>query len=331
MEKTWTVYMHTNKINNKVYIGITSQKVQNRWNNGKGYFVKNKEGKFSQQKFARAIQKYGWDNFEHIIFAEGLSKDEACHMERLLIAIWHAMEHGYNSTIGGEGSCGYVPSEELRQLLRQKRGYTVCQFDMDMNFIAEYQSVREAAEKTGLSSATILQCCDMKDSRKVAGEYVWIFKSDLPNIDFDEYRKSVLHDVMPNAVYQYTLSMEFVCKYKNISEASKLTGIQFSDISRALVGKAKQAGGYIWVNKNDFDNLSFEELKLKKQYKNLRYRTVYQFTLNMEFIQEFQTLTDAGSSVGVTTAAIFNACKSKSHKSCGFLWWFKDEYEKEAT
>ena len=46
MEKTWTVYMHTNKINNKVYVGITSQKVQNRWNNGKGYFVKNKEGRF---------------------------------------------------------------------------------------------------------------------------------------------------------------------------------------------------------------------------------------------------------------------------------------------
>lgn len=33
----YTVYMHVNKANNKTYVGITSQNVQERWQNGLGY------------------------------------------------------------------------------------------------------------------------------------------------------------------------------------------------------------------------------------------------------------------------------------------------------
>ena len=46
------VYIHTNKINNKKYIGITCQNPSKRWRNGNGY----KNG-----YFAKAIKKYGWD------------------------------------------------------------------------------------------------------------------------------------------------------------------------------------------------------------------------------------------------------------------------------
>ena len=114
MEKTWTVYMHTNKINNKVYVGITSQKVQNRWNNGKGYFVKNKEGRFSQQKFARAIQKYGWDNFEHIILFSNLSLEEVNNLEQKYIALYNSTDEnfGYNIQTGGKN---YNHSEETKR------------------------------------------------------------------------------------------------------------------------------------------------------------------------------------------------------------------------
>ena len=49
-EHNYTVYMHKNKINGKVYIGITKQKPKYRWHNGEGY---------NHQVFKRAIDKYG--------------------------------------------------------------------------------------------------------------------------------------------------------------------------------------------------------------------------------------------------------------------------------
>lgn len=68
MERNYTVYMHQNQINGKRYIGITADTVQSRWRNGAGY---------KTQIFGRAIEKYGWQNFNHIIIAEYSSQREA--------------------------------------------------------------------------------------------------------------------------------------------------------------------------------------------------------------------------------------------------------------
>lgn len=96
----YTVYMHKNKINDKVYIGITSQKINSRWRKGKGY---------KDCKFRNAIDKYGWDNFEHIILCQNLTKDEACNKEIELIKKYNSTnrKYGYNISTGGDsGSIG---------------------------------------------------------------------------------------------------------------------------------------------------------------------------------------------------------------------------------
>jgi hypothetical protein len=88
-ENDYKVYMHKNKINNKVYIGITKQKPQYRWNDGNGY---------KTQLFYKAILKYGWDNFEHYILFEHLTKQEAEYKEIQLIKKYnsHCGKYGYN-------------------------------------------------------------------------------------------------------------------------------------------------------------------------------------------------------------------------------------------
>ena len=98
-DNKWTVYIHISP-SNKYYVGITSQKSENRWRKGKGY-VKNAH-------FYRAIQKYGWDNFTHEIFATHLTKNEACDMEKTLIKELKSNDYhyGYNICSGGEGVTG---------------------------------------------------------------------------------------------------------------------------------------------------------------------------------------------------------------------------------
>lgn len=91
----YAVYVHINKINGKIYVGITCRNPKKRWSNGNGYKCKS--------KFWNAIQKYGWDNFEHEIFATNLTKEEACNMERLLIQNLQTTDdrYGYNMDEGG--------------------------------------------------------------------------------------------------------------------------------------------------------------------------------------------------------------------------------------
>lgn len=90
----YTVYVHTNKTNNKKYIGITSQKPQWRWNNGKGYKT--------QPKFYNAILKYGWDGFTHTILHTDLTKEQAATLEQFYIDQYDSIDNGYNLSIGGE-------------------------------------------------------------------------------------------------------------------------------------------------------------------------------------------------------------------------------------
>ena len=107
----YIVYQHKNKINGKVYIGITSQKPEQRWGS-QGCNYK------SSPHFYSAIQKYGWDNFEHNILFTELTKEQACLKEQELIKEYNSInrEFGYNSASGGDI---FTMNEETKQKISQ--------------------------------------------------------------------------------------------------------------------------------------------------------------------------------------------------------------------
>lgn len=87
------VYMHTNKINGKKYVGI-SKDYKKRWRGGSGYR--------SQKKFHSAILKYGWQNFKHQILEKNLTLEEAYKKEIEYIKEYDSIYNGYNVSIGGQ-------------------------------------------------------------------------------------------------------------------------------------------------------------------------------------------------------------------------------------
>lgn len=119
-ERRYCVYIHTSP-SNKAYIGITCQTPEDRWGkSGIGYKQK------TQPIMYAAIQKYGWDNFTHYIFADNLSEKEAKHMEILLIALYKTNcskyknpSYGYNLTDGGDGAMGRQLSDETRNKMSE--------------------------------------------------------------------------------------------------------------------------------------------------------------------------------------------------------------------
>ena len=110
--KSYKVYIHTFP-NNKRYVGITSSGTLHRWgDHGQGYV--------NQKLMWRAIQKYGWDNIQHIVIADNLSKKQACELEIQLIAFFQSNKpsHGYNVSDGGN-----IPaprSEETQRRITEK-------------------------------------------------------------------------------------------------------------------------------------------------------------------------------------------------------------------
>lgn len=92
MNNNYTVYKHTFP-NGKCYIGITMQTPERRFMNGKGYK--------DCPKMNAAILKYGWNNVEHELLFDGLSKQEAEAKEIELIVAYNSIENGYNIEHGG--------------------------------------------------------------------------------------------------------------------------------------------------------------------------------------------------------------------------------------
>lgn len=186
----YTVYMHEHRENGKKYIGITSQDVNKRWGNGKHY----KRSSY----FRNAIEKYGWDMFRHDILYTNLTFEEACCLEKELIAKYKSNDrrYGYNNSTGGEKSslgnhhklseetkkkmsvakrgvprpkhCRR-PSEEAIQKLQacneKRKKVVVC-----LETGEEYNSLREASEATGIHKACISANCLGSHRQTYAGK-----------------------------------------------------------------------------------------------------------------------------------------------------------------
>lgn len=200
MEKTWTIYVHRNKTNGKRYIGITSkEKPEHRWNSGRGYS--------ENSYFHAAIQKYGWDGFDHIILATGFDEESAKRAERNLIKFWDTQNRlsGYNMTAGGDGAPGYHPSEETRAKLSKAR------------------------LKENLSPETIM--------RRSAG---------LRGRKFSDEHKKKIGDGNSKAIEMYTKAGTYVRSFRAARDAEVEYGISHSHISQCCHGQRMSAGGYIW-------------------------------------------------------------------------------------
>lgn len=118
MNKVYLIYGHRNKINGKWYVGQTKKKPDARFGlNGHNYCFHVGE----HNKFARAIKKYGWDNFEHIILEEGIKEEDIDEREQFWIREKDSWKSGYNSNEGGRQN--HTMSDTARaRLSRDRKG-----------------------------------------------------------------------------------------------------------------------------------------------------------------------------------------------------------------
>lgn len=110
MTTNYTIYCHRNKITNKAYIGQTScTPYTKRWTGRGSPYEK-------CRYFQNAINKYGWENFEHFILMTNLTKTQANYYEELFISLFNTINPniGYNIAKGGNN---HSHCEETKKLI----------------------------------------------------------------------------------------------------------------------------------------------------------------------------------------------------------------------
>ncbi len=111
-------------------------------------------------------------------------------------------------------------------------------------------------------------------------------------------------------VAQYTMDGVLVNTYKSFSEAIKATGI--AKVREAAIGERNQAGGFLWSVLDD--NYEKRDIGRKKK--------VGQFTLDGEFITEFESASEASRITGFYRKGISDCCNNKIKTSKGYIWRF---------
>lgn len=120
--KIYSIYKATNIINNKVYIGFTSNLIKRIKSHKKG--SENYSGNGTKSAFYEAIIKYGWENFLWDILYQSKNLNHTKNeMETIFILEHNSFcgfkdSNGYNLTLGGDGSLGRICDQKTREKIK---------------------------------------------------------------------------------------------------------------------------------------------------------------------------------------------------------------------
>ncbi|MCC8068700.1 MAG: GIY-YIG nuclease family protein [Ruminococcus sp.] len=244
--KNYIIYMHKNKINDKVYIGQTCQTLAARaGSDGRRY---------KGQVFYNAIQKYGWDNFEHIILEDNLTQEEANQKEQEYIKQYNSTNptYGYNVTIGGDSNTLTEEQKEKRRQLNYQMwadgtfkniiNTAVYCIELDEYF----ESALEAERKYQIDNSSIQKVC--KKQANYAGikngqPLHWLYANEITEEKIQQLKnKQEILKGVSIPVYCIELKKSF----SSATEAGKILNLDASSIRKTVKGKQKTCGGYHW-------------------------------------------------------------------------------------
>lgn len=209
------VYCHTNKINNKRYVGITKQKPEKRYKNGLGY----KHNEY----FYNAILKHGWEEFSHEILFSGLSLSDAEEKERELISKWNLTDRQYGYNIESGGNLKKEVAQETKNKLSKitKRQMTL-------------EARKHLSDCARNQFATKGHPCSGKKLTEAT-------KNKISNS----------HSFHSKGINQYTLDGIFIKHYNSLHEMERETGFFRSAVINFLKGNSNYCYGYIWKRGGD--------------------------------------------------------------------------------
>lgn len=280
---TWKVYIHTTP-SKKVYIGITSRDVRKRWNRGLGYksctsfynaikkygwdnieheiLEENLSFEDAEIKEKYYIEKYNSNNpaYGYNLTSGGLGSNGFRLPEEKRKEL-SKNRQGINSIGYGfypsdstkkkmsDSAKGRVFKQGTRQKLADSKKKPVYQYDLNGNFIREFDCAIQAADTLEINRGNLCSCC--RNVVKSAGGYFWSYEMiENPKL-IQEHLKNIkcfpiLKGRNEKAVYKLDLQGNVIAKYDSIKSASIDTGISSQEISQSCKNQNKITREYRW-------------------------------------------------------------------------------------
>jgi len=222
------IYLITNKINSKTYVGKTTKSLSTRFYN---HLYASKNG--STTYFHNALKKYGDDSF----IIEELDRYDVDILGEKEIEWISTLKPEYNQTLGGDGGIlGYSHTEETKKLLSSKR---------KGKFLGEenpfYNQTHTEEQKTKWSKMR-------KGQPSPCGFTGKSHKEESKSKTSQTLKNSP--NVKRTKVFQYDIEGNFLREFQSISDASKFVETTPSNIKYTCEGKFKHCKGYKWTYEN---------------------------------------------------------------------------------
>lgn len=319
----WSVYVHTNKLNGKRYFGITSIDPKKRWLYGHGYR--------GSRYFYYAIQKYGWDGFDHRVIISGISKAFAEIIERSMIEYHKTRDpqYGYNIQVGGITGGGL--SDEGLQSLREcnsginaKNRKPVVAFDLTGKKVAEFSCIHDAEKHFGakclhhhIYSRHGTRANHIIRLKSDVGDVEQLSEDDLNDALSIKYENGIANHVRSVVVFD-AITGEKLDEFPAIIHAAERYG---EGIKNVLYGNCKTVHGVTAMYADQC--IGKERLtpsEIADLVRNHGEKEVFQFSKDRKFIKRFSSLREASNETGVSYKALSQCLSGKIKSSGGYLW-----------
>ena len=159
MIKLGKIYLISNDVNDKLYVGQTIQSLKKRFT---GHCCYSKSDRSSNMYIKRAIHKYGKDKF-HISLLEEAPIERLDEREKYWITYYDSYNNGYNLTLGGQDS-NYFNLNRLETTVDIKKF---------SEYIKEFKPLAtEVASHFGISKCSVYNLIErLNDSELILNSY----------------------------------------------------------------------------------------------------------------------------------------------------------------
>lgn len=142
---------------------------------------------------------------------------------------------------------------------KKKKETVICQYDKTGTFIKQYKTIKDASITTNTSYSGIQRT--IAGQQNSAGNFLWkkCYLDDIPK-SINPIKSIYSNNNISQEYLEYQIkqldkvSGEVIDTFENMTQASKITSIDYTNIRRAVNGKQKSAGGYKWIRIKKHNN-----------------------------------------------------------------------------